>query len=400
MKRFFSTLLFFAVCAGCFAQAQDASPLSILALQIAKTEDPKMQATLLRGMNAALKGRRGVTPPPEWFDVSSRLMTSPDAEVRSLMQSLGTIFGSKEAFAGLRAVVADEKADPGARRQALETLVANKDVATFDVICHLTGKAGPLRGDAIRSLAAFENEKALDSIARIYPALSAEEKREALATAASRPSWARWVADQLHSGKIAKKDVSVTLIRQLRGFRDAKIDEIVDRHFGKSSGGSADRQGEIVKIKEWLTPEFIKSGDPIHGREIFNRSCVICHKLFDAGTEIGPELTGANRADIDYLLKNIVDPNAMIGEDYQLQTVELKDGRIVMGMVKGSDGKIMTLRTMVEAMTVPVADVKSQSMNPTSMMPEGLLSVLSREETRDLFRYLASPGQVALPAQK
>jgi hypothetical protein len=35
-----------------------------------------------------------------------------------------------------------------------------------------------------------------------------------------------------------------------------------------------------------------------------------------------------------------------------------------------------------------------------SMMPEGLFSAMSKEEARDLFRYLASPQQVALPSPK
>ena len=45
--------------------------------------------------------------------------------------------------------------------------------------------------------------------------------------------------------------------------------------------------------------------------------------MFDAGGKIGPEIPGAIE-DVDYLLQNILDPNAMIGEDYQLNSITLK----------------------------------------------------------------------------
>jgi putative heme-binding domain-containing protein len=113
--------------------------------------------------------------------------------------------------------------------------------------------------------------------------------------------------------------------------------------------------------------------------------------------EIGPELTGSNRTDIDYLLQNIIDPNALIGEDYQLNTVELKDGRMLVGMVKGQDVNTLTLRTMTEQVTVPASDVKAKTVSPMSMMPEGLLPAMPREDVQNLFRYLSSPTQVPLP---
>ena len=52
---------------------------------------------------------------------------------------------------------------------------------------------------------------------------------------------------------------------------------------------------------------------------------------------------------------------------------------------------------MTEIATVPLGDVKTKTVAPLSMMPEGLLLAMSHEEARDLFRYLASPTQVPLP---
>jgi putative heme-binding domain-containing protein len=383
------------------AVAENPPPvLSILTQQIAKTDDPATQLNLLRGMNAALKGRRGVAAPPEWAAVAEKLSKSNNAEVRDLVQSLGTIFGSRDAFAALRKTAADAHAPVEQRRKALESLISGKDAETAALLRTLLKEPGPLRPDALRGLAAFNEADMVDLIMSVYSKLSVEEKRDALGTLASRPAWAKNFVWLLDGQQIPHADISVTLVRQLRSFKDTSLDDALDRHFGKMSGSGADKQPEIAKIKEWLTADFVKSGNATHGREVFSRTCALCHKLFDAGMEIGPELTGANRTDIDYLLQNVVDPNALIGADYQLNTIELKDGRILVGMIRAQDANTLTVRTMTETLTVPIPEVKTKTVSPMSMMPEGLLTAMSKEDARDLFRYLGSPQQVPLVVPK
>jgi len=395
-----STLVALSLLFAVATAAENSPVLSILAQQIAKTDDSATQLNLLRGMNAALKGRRGVTAPPEWNAVSEKLGKSTNSEVRDLVQSLGTIFGSSDAFAALRKTATDANAPAEQRRKAIESLIAGKDGETPSLLRTLIKEPGPLRPDALRGLAAFNEADTVDLIISVYSKLSVEEKRDALGTLSSRPAWAKSFVWLLDGQQVPRADVSVTLVRQLRSFKDAGLDNALDRHFGKMSGSGADKQPEIAKIKEWLTPDFVKAGNASHGREVFSRTCALCHKLFDAGMEIGPELTGANRTDIDYLLQNIVDPNALIGADYQLNTIELKDGRVLIGMVRGEDANTLTVRTMTETVTVPGPEVKTKTVSPMSMMPEGLLSVMSKEDARDLFRYFASPQQVPLPAPK
>jgi putative heme-binding domain-containing protein len=264
----------------------------------------------------------------------------------------------------------------------------------------LLKEPGPLRPDALRGLAAYNEGDTVELIMGVYSKLPVEEKRDALGTLSSRPAWAKNFVWLLDGQQIPRADISVTLVRQLRGFKDAGLDNALDRHFGKMSGSGADKQPEIAKIKEWLTADFVKAGNAAHGREVYSRTCALCHKLFDAGMEIGPELTGSNRTDIDYLLQNVVDPNALIGADYQLNTIELKDGRVLIGMIRAEDANTLTVRTMTETVTVPSAEVKAKTVSPMSMMPEGLLGAMSKEDARDLFRYLASPQQVAVPPAK
>jgi putative heme-binding domain-containing protein len=121
-----------------------------------------------------------------------------------------------------------------------------------------------------------------------------------------------------------------------------------------------------------------------------------CHALFEPGGNVGPDITGANRGDLNYVLENVVDPNAVIPVDYAASVAETKDGRVVLGIVKKQDATAVTVVTNTETVVLPRAEVKSLRATKVSMMPEGLLDAMSEADVRDLIGYLRSPSQVPL----
>jgi hypothetical protein len=98
------------------------------------------------------------------------------------------------------------------------------------------------------------------------------------------------------------------------------------------------------------------------------------------------------------LLQNILDPNAVIPNEYRTSTIETKDGRSITGIVKKQDAAALTISTANELIVLPRADVESVQQSELSMMPEGLLAQLTDQEYRDLIYYLSRPGQVPLMA--
>src|SRR5207248_10609196 len=138
--------------------------------------------------------------------------------------------------------------------------------------------------------------------------------------------------------------------------------------------------------------------DAQRGRAVFARVCMRCHTLFDVGGKIGPDLTGSNRADLSYVLSNVVDPSAVISKDYLLSIIKTKDKRVLSGIVKKDDGNALTLQTENQVLIIPRADVTFQKVQPISMMPEGLLAGLKKDEVRDLIAYLGSTKQVPMLA--
>src|SRR5690606_2260510 len=93
------------------------------------------------------------------------------------------------------------------------------------------------------------------------------------------------------------------------------------------------------------------------GRAVFSRVCAQCHTMFDAGGNIGPGLTGSNRADLMYLLGNIIAPSALVGKDYQAQILTDNDGRTFTGIVKEEDDNSITLATATEVVIIPKAEL-------------------------------------------
>src|SRR5205823_14937314 len=122
------------------------------------------------------------------------------------------------------------------------------------------------------------------------------------------------------------------------------------------------------------------------------------HTLFDAGGKVGPELTGSNRRDLDYLLSNILDPSAVMAREYIPSVITTKAGRVVTGIVKDQTGNRLTLVTATETVVIPRDEVESNTPGDKSMMPDDLLKPLTDDEVRRLVAYLGSSRQVPLPA--
>ena len=196
---------------------------------------------------------------------------------------------------------------------------------------------------------------------------------------------------------VASGDVPPFFLRQMLALNDAELSGRIAAVWGSVQAPSADKAARIARYKAMLTPEAVRRADPVNGRRVFARTCAACHVLFDAGARIGPELTGSQRANVDYILENVLDPSAVVADVYRVTLVTLKDGRLVSGVVTRETDAALTLQSQSEAVTVPKEEIAERAKLANSLMPEGLLDRLTPDEVRDLAAYLASPGQVSLP---
>ena len=76
-------------------------------------------------------------------------------------------------------------------------------------------------------------------------------------------------------------------------------------------------------------------------------------RLFGEGGTIGPDLTGSNRADLEYLLSNLIDPSSEVGRDYRMSVVRTADERVITGIVVGRTAARVVVQTATERITLP-----------------------------------------------
>ncbi|HAM73416.1 MAG TPA: hypothetical protein DCM86_17420 [Verrucomicrobiales bacterium] len=377
------------------AVAQSLPPDAISAVVgvLGQTPDQAVQLDILRGMKAGLQGRRGLKMPEGWEAVEQRLGASPSREVRDLVLNLGLTFGSQRALTSLRGTFLDPKAEAASRRLALDGLLSVRDPELPGALRSLLPDP-VVRADVLRAMAAFGDSAAPEAILAVYPSFTVAERRDALATLASRLTFARPLIEAVRTGRVPAGHLTADLVRQLRNLKDSQINTDLEKLWGVARETTADKRKEIDRYRRIYAAGGSVPGDGSRGRKVFARVCQQCHTLFDTGGKVGPDLTGSNRGDLEYVLSNVVDPNAVIPNDYRGSTIETKDDRVITGIVRQQDEKTLTVVTANETLLLQRGDVKSVQVSELSMMPEGLLTPLTDQEVRDLIYYLGRPGQV------
>jgi putative membrane-bound dehydrogenase-like protein len=371
--------------------------LAILVRELGRTVGSPTCSRFLAGIEEGLRGRRQVAMPAEWPEVFPRLVADRDPQIRSRAMALALTFGDPRARDALRAVLADAGAGVDSRREAIAALLKVKD-ATLPGRLHGLILEPALGGDAVRGLSAFNDPATPGILLKSYDRLGRFERRDALNTLAARREWARALLTAVAEGKVPRGDLSADIVRQLRNLRDPEVDSRIKTVWGSVRETSADRARTIARYKALLTARAGRAADSSLGRAVFAKTCQQCHTLFDAGAKVGPDLTGSNRADLDYVLSNVLDPSALIGKDYLAHTVATEDGRVLTGIIRAEDRNTITLVTANETVTLPKSEIAERRQSEQSMMPEDLWTPLSEYEIRSLVQYLASPAQVPLPS--
>ena len=363
---------------------------------LAGHDDLSVQKDTLRGMELALKGWRKAKPPTSWASVQPRLARSDDEDVRRMARELALVFGDGRALDELRKI-AKSKDDLDARRSAIRTLVAARDKPIVPLLQSLVGDR-ELAIDAIRGLAAFDDPATPKLIIDYYDSHRREPTRqESIATLTSRADFAQQLLAAVEAGKIAASQVTPFQLRQLQLLGDAGINRDIDRLWPELKQLSSEKSQRIAEFRERLTPETLSQADLSSGRAIFNQNCGKCHRLFGEGGKIGPDLTGAQRSNLNYLLENTLDPSATVSKNFHLSVALLEDGRVVLGIIVAENERTITIQAINERLVLLRDEIEEIRPSRLSMMPERQLEVMLPNQVRDLVGYLMSPSQVPLP---
>lgn len=363
-----------------------------------RVESPDRAAIYLTSIQQALQGKREFPLPNHWNSIAEKYSKGMNPDLALQTRILSLTFGDLSVISGLREWVQDEKQTLPLRRSALQTLLQFRTEGIAGLLQQILADSA-LRGDALRGLATVEDARSPTIILGWYSKLTPDERRDALNTLASRAPFARELIAAVESDKLPRTDLSADLIRQMSNLKDPEIDRKLGEVWGIVRQSSVDKQKLIARYQKILRERDFDNPPDIHlGRALFQKTCAQCHTLFGEGGNVGPELTGSNRANADYLLSNVLDPSAVMAREYQPLIIALKDGRVLTGLLKERTATSLKLQSANELVLVPLDDIDLEKPSDQSMMPDNLWQNLSSHDVQSLAAYLAEAGQVPMLA--
>ena len=381
------------------AQDKNAPPVSsgdqleLLVEMIGETEFPSIRARLLRGMLDGLEGRRNLAPPNGWNAISPTLATSGNADVRRFSMELSQLFGDTDAINRALQMIQDKQANIDTRRTMLRSLLNQQNSEASSLLESLLQEPELIQ-DAIRGYAIVENDSASEVLLERYKKMTAAQKRAVVETLSSRETYARKLLVAMDDKVIARDDIPAHVARSLAEL----LGEAFTAVYGEVRSVAEDRVELIAKYKAIITDEALATADASNGRAIFTKTCAACHSLYGIGGKVGPDLTGSNRANLDYILLNSVAPSFDVPDAYKTVRIITVNGRIVNGVLAEEDDARVILKTAEEArLVISKEDIDERNISPKSMMPDGQLDKMKPAEVVDLIKYLRTVKQVDLP---
>lgn len=370
-----------------YALAGGADNLRSCADLLALAEDEKLADKFLTGLASAFEG--GAIPP---------LPSNLGARLQAYLarQSGGDIVAELAKTDGLKKALkelANAKVATPRRLAIAQALARTKQPEAAEAIAQLlrTGGATAFKRGLLPIAAQLDSPRIALAILEKYEGGIAGDKalrEDALRMLAGRKEWALVLVRFADEWKVPAKHFTPDMVRQLSLHHDTVIDASIERHWKALllTGPTPEKDREMARIKALLQTGL---GDPAKGQAIFTGRCAACHKLFDQGGAIGPELTGYDRQSLEFWLLNTTYPSLEIREGFGAYVAKLKDGRMLTGLMDAQGGGSISLKDLAGNLThVKQAGIEKLEASPISIMPEGLLTGLSDAELKDFFAYL------------
>ena len=353
-------------------------------ISILKNSDNEAVAnSILTGFAAGVKGRSELKPVDGWSEVFESYADHPDFRLNALTINLAfDAAGSRGKIITL--LESDSVED---KKTALAVLA---DLPAMNVLEQLTPLISDpaLGSDVIPIAAKSRDPKVGDTLITSYEKLSAKSRIQAVNALSGNPRYASKLLDAIEAKTIPRHAVTAFHARQILTYKDDALKKQLAKTWGKTGSTSKEKRDEIKKWQDQLLPDVLAKADLKNGHAKYQQLCMACHNLHGEGGAIGPELTGANRGEVYYLLENIIDPSATLPADFRMTVVTKKDGTVVSGMIQKENEYSITIKTLTDEQTINLDDVVKRETLEQSIMPEGLLNAISEDDVRDLMGFL------------
>lgn len=366
-----------------YAQAGSHEDLLTCAKLLELSPAKEYSAILMRGFEKAFQGRS--------------VAGLPDALITAMARhgvgsvTVGLRRGDRQALAEALKTVASSESTVEQRRRLIQVLGEVRVSEALPVLMNLAAieKNDDLLQVVFAALQSFDTADLAPVILKRLPNLAAGARVTALTLLTSRSSYATDLVQAVETQRVPQELVSSEFARRLKTFAGAAMLATIERLWPQSGQPTtAQMEKEIARLADVLSEGH---GDPYNGKRLYTAACAACHRLFNHGGDIGPDLTSFNRREANSLLLAIVNPSAEIREGYDNFNVETRDERALSGIIISQDERQVILRGF-DGQNVILQRSEIATLQPAgrSLMPEGLLDNLDDQQVRDLFAYLRS----------
>lgn len=347
--------------------------------------------SLLEGIDKALNGRRLNAVPPALVGFIDSLQI--DQETSPLRIRCAVRLGSSAAFDRALVLLTDRATAEATRLALVEIAGQSANPSAIHPLLSLVDKAEPasLQAAALSAVARFDDPKIADRALVYLPTSQGDLRTKTLTLLCGRAAWATRLLEEVDAGRLKPDEIPPVQLRQIALFKQPRVEELLVKHWGRIAEATPDeKRARIHGINVSLN---LAPGDPARGKPLFAKHCGTCHTLFGEGNKVGPELTGAERKNREFLLTSIVDPSSVIRKEYFNYVVSTSDGRVLTGLIVESTPQTTTLLDAKNQKTLLANDdIESTERSAQSLMPEKILDELTADEVRDLIRYIQSDG--------
>jgi len=360
--------------------------LTTAAQLLAMAPGPEFVDELVAGMEAGLQGDRVTSVPAALRkQVGEVWDTRPHTPV---LVSFALRLDHGPAAGDAVKMLADAKTSSADRKRLLELLSERRiDAAVPVITAQLKAeKADSARLDLLNALARFNTPEVGQTILDLFGGFSAKVRATAITVLSSRADWARSLLELVDRDQVKKEQVSVGNLLAMQKLGDPQTEKLIKKHWGNLRASPKEKEELMINLRGTIGRG---KADLVKGREVYKTLCAVCHALNGEGGKVGPDLTGYERDNLDFMLPAIVDPSLGIREEFTAFNVTTKDEQTFTGFVVEDTPQFITLLDALGNQTkIARQDLQSRVASPTSLMPEGLLEALTHEQMRDLFAYL------------
>lgn len=302
--------------------------------------------------------------------------------------------GNQQAIDAAIAVISNEDANVKEQLAYIElfgTLTLEQSIPVLIDIMENQSTRVALRQASLRALTNFDHDQIGIQVASAYPdKLRADPslRMAALDLLTSRTVWTSQLIELIDKNKqVKKEDVPPHLVVNMQLLGDSAISRSVSTIWPELEAVSLEEKQQLIKKVKSM--EFPGTANLISGQTLYQRKCGNCHKLYGDGGGLGPDLTGYDRNNLNYLIINIIDPSIEIREGYVNYKITTNSGRIITGMLTDRSSELVKVKTYEGQETViPMEQIVELEAQPRSLMPERLLNELTDQQLRDLFAYI------------